>query len=266
MAYKTSAQCETLELLMAYRQKPSVHLRNRVVKLNVGLVRKIAHKIANQSPLPYEDLEQIGYIGLITAAERFDPSHGYAFSSFAIPYIKGEMLHFLRDHGSTVKIPRRLQQLRAEGEKAYQSLSTTLGRQPNEIEIAEALEIDLEEWRSVKLSSINRTPMSLNAMLSSGNGQLTDMTMTLAETLTDVHSQIQQDQSEERLALQHALTQLEDKTRDMIESVYLHQRSRYEVAERIGVSPVTVTRRITKGIHQLTELLQMPPLTAMAQG
>jgi RNA polymerase sigma-B factor len=266
MAYKTSAHSETLELLMAYRHNPSVHLRNRVVKLNAGLVRKVAHQLANQSPLPFEDLEQIGYIGLITAAERFDPTQGYAFSSFAIPYIKGEMLHFLRDRASAVRIPRRLQQLSNESAKVSQTLIEKLGRQPNDHEIAAALNIDLQEWRSVKLSSINRTPISLNACLNSGGAQQAEMVMTLGDTLMDVHSQIQQDHAEERLALQHALNQLEDKTREIIEAVFFHQHSRQEVAARIGISPVTVTRRIKKGIEQLAEMLQMPGLTALAEG
>ena len=82
----------------------------------------------------------------------------------------------------------------------------------------------------------------------------------------DVRSQIQQDHAEERLALQHALNQLEDKTREIIEAVFLHQHSRQEVAARIGISPVTVTRRIKKGIEQLAEMLQMPGLTALAEG
>jgi RNA polymerase sigma-B factor len=262
MAYKTSTQSETLELLMAYRQNPSVHLRNRIVKLNAGLVRKVAHQVANQSPIPFEDLEQIGYIGLITATERFDPTQGYAFSSFAIPYIKGEMLHFLRDRASTVRIPRRLQQLSNEGAKVSQALIEKLGREPNDYEIAAALNIGLQEWRSVKLSSINRAPMSLNASLNSGSHQQIDAVMTLGDTLIDFHSQNLQDHAEERLALQHALSQLEDKTREIIESVFLHQHSRQEVAERIGVSPVTVTRRIQKGIEQLTQMLQMPALAS----
>ena len=143
MAYKTSAHSETLELLMAYRQNPSVHLRNRVVNLNAGLVRKVAHHFTHQSPVPFEDLEQIGYIGLISAAERFDPTQGHAFSSFAIPYIKGEMLHFLRDRASAVRIPRRLYQLSNAGTKVSQVLNEKLGRQPNDYEIAAALNIDV---------------------------------------------------------------------------------------------------------------------------
>ena len=264
MAYKTSVPSETLELLMAYRQNPSVHLRNRVVKLNAGLVRKVAHQFTHQSPVPFEDLEQLGYIGLISAAERFDPTKGHAFSSFAIPYIRGEMLHFLRDRASTIRIPRRLHQLSNAGTKVSQALHEKLDRQPNDHEIAAALNIDVTEWRSVKLAFLNRTTKSLDAGIQSG--QQTETTITLIDTLMDTHSDLYQIHQEECLELRHALTQLESKTREMIESVFLSHLSRQEVATRMGVSPVTVTRHIKKGIEQLTEMLQMPALTALAEG
>jgi RNA polymerase sigma-B factor len=263
MAYQISAQSQTLELLMAYRQNPSVHLRNRVVNLNLGLVRKVAHRFAHQSPIPFEDLEQIGSLGLIVAVERFDPGQGYAFSSFAVPYIKGEILHFLRDRSSVVRIPRRWQQLNNEGTKATQALIAQLGRQPNEREIAAALNVSVEEWRSVQLASTNRAPVSLDARIPSG--QQTESAMTLGDTLMDAHASFLQSCQEDRLELQHALNQLEEKTREMIESVFFHQLSRQEVAAQVGVSPVTVTRRIKKGIEQLAEMLQIPSLEALAE-
>ncbi|WP_299490915.1 RNA polymerase sigma factor SigF [Acaryochloris sp. IP29b_bin.137] len=262
MAYQTSLQSQTMELLVAYRQKPSVQLRNRLVRLNMGLVRKVAHRLTHQCAEPYEDLEQCGFLGLITAIERFDPSQGYAFSSFAVPYIRGEILHFLRDRANTVRIPRRWQQLSRDAAKARQALTMELGRQPNDQEIADALNLSMQEWRSVKLASTNRVPLSLNARVSSGHHQ-SDSAMTLGDTLMDVHSQILQANQEDRIELQQALNQLEDRTRIMIESVFFHQLSRQEVAKRIGVSSVTVTRNMKKGIDKLVELLQQQQPAAL---
>ena len=91
-ASESSMQTDGMELLRSYHHNPSIKLRNRLVQLHTGLVRKMAHKFSHQCNEPYEDLEQIGYFGLIRAIERFDPSQGYAFSSFAVPYIRGEML------------------------------------------------------------------------------------------------------------------------------------------------------------------------------
>lgn len=260
MAYQSSLQSQTMELLVAYRQKPTVQLRNRLVRLNLGLVRKVAHRLANQCAEPYEDLEQCGHLGLITAIERFDPAQGYAFSSFAVPYIRGEILHFLRDRANPVRIPRRWQQLSRDGEKARQVLIMKLDRQPTDQEIADELELSIQEWRSVRLATSNRTPLSLNARVASGHHQQSDSAMTLGDTLMDIRYQLQQSNAEDRLELQQALNQLEDKTREMIESVFFHQLSRQEVAQRIGVSPVTVTRRIKKGIEELIGLLNQPPV------
>lgn len=252
MTEKSSLRSRGMELLMAYHQNPSVSIRNQLVRLNAGLVRKIAHRISRQCSEPYEDLEQIGYMGLIRAIERFNPAQGCAFSSFAVPYIRGEMLHFLRDRGSAVKIPRRWQDLQKEGQRARESLTKVQGQQPGDFQIAEALGISVQEWREVKLAGKNRALLSLDALVC----QQSDSAITLGDTLPDMQYQTLQMWEEDRQQLQHALAQLEEKTRAAIEFVFLKGLSRKEVAERIGVSPMTVTRRIQRGIQQLVTLLQ----------
>jgi RNA polymerase sigma-B factor len=87
-----------------------------------------------------------------------------------------------------------------------------------------------------------------------------DSTLTLGDTLMDLRIHIQQINAEDSLALQHALSQLDEITREMIESVFLHQQSRRDIAARIGVSPITVTRRIKKGVEALATLLQQSSL------
>ena len=249
-----------MELLMAYHQNPSVSLRNQLVKLHAGLVRKVAHRIRYQCTEPYEDLEQIGFIGLIRAIERFNPSQGCAFSSFAIPYIRGEMLHFLRDKSSMVKIPRRWQELYIEGEKVQKQLTAKLGRTPKEAEIAQALQVSLQEWRDSKLAAQNRQPLSLDATVT----RQLDYPVSLGDTLPDTRYQALQHLEEDRQQLQDALNQLETKTRAAIECVFLRELPRKEAAKQIGVSPMTVTRHLQKGVDQLVTMLQ--PQTAGLAG
>jgi RNA polymerase sigma-B factor len=251
-ATQSSLRSDSMELLMSYQQNPTVALRNRLVRLNAGLVRKIAHRISRQCCEPYEDLEQIGYLGLIRAIERFNPSQGYAFSSFAVPYIRGEMLHFLRDRSSSIKVPRRWQDIQKEGQRVRAQLTQTLGRQPSDAEIAQQLDIPLNEWREVKLATQNRSPLSLDATVS----QQTDSLMTLGDSLPDPHYQHLQVLEEDRQQLQIALSQLEDKTRAAIEFVFFSGLSRKEVAKRIGISPMTVTRHIQRGLEQMTTLMK----------
>ncbi len=252
MATQTSLRSRGMELLISYHQKPSVKVRNQLVQLNAGLVRKIAHRVSHQCAEPYEDLEQIGYLGLIRAIERFNPNQGCAFSSFAVPYIRGEMLHFLRDRSGTVKIPRRWQQLNKEGQKVREALIEELGRQPTDDEIAEKLGVSVNEWRESKMATKNRLPLSLDATVC----QQIDSPMTLGDTLPDVRYQTLQNLEEDRQQLQRAMNQLEEKTRQAIEYVFINDLSRKEVAERIGVSPMTVTRRIHRGIQQMVSMLQ----------
>jgi RNA polymerase sigma-B factor len=241
-----------MELLISYHQNPTVEVRNRLVRLNAGLVRKIAHRMSYQSTEAYEDLEQIGYLGLIRAIERFNPEHGCAFSSFAVPYIRGEIMHFLRDRSCAVKVPRRWQDLYRQGQKIRESMMKEAGRQPKDAEIAEQLGISGGEWQEIKMASQNRLPLSLDATVT----QHVDSSVTLGDTLPDQHYQTLQTWEEDRQQIQKALSQLEDKTRAAIEYVYYGNLSRKEVAERIGVSPMTVTRRIHRGVQQMITFLQ----------
>lgn len=252
MATQSPSHAQLIQLFIAYYHNPTVKLRNQLVLLNAGLVRKIAHRVSNQCGELYHDLEQIGYFGLIRAIERFNPYQGCAFSSFAVPYIRGEMLHFLRDKGSLVKIPRRWQDLYKEGQKVRQKLEIKLGRMPKDSEVAAVLKVSVQEWRETLAAVRNRLPLSLDAMV----GCTVDYPVTLAETLPDTRDQARRHFEEDRQQLEGAMDLLEQKTRAAIELVYFNELPRKEVAQKIGVSPMTVTRHLHKGVEQLVCLLQ----------
>lgn len=251
-ASESSVQSDGMEMLHLYHQSPSIKLRNQLVQLHTGLVRKMAHKFSHQCNEPYEDLEQIGYFGLIRAIERFDPSQGYAFSSFAVPYIRGEMLHFLRDRSSLLKIPRRWQELYNEGQKIRKELALSLGRPPKDAEIASKLHISLQEWQETKLAAQNRIPLSLDATAV----HYVDCSVTLGEVLPCPRSTTLQQQEEERQQLHGAIDMLDEKPRIAVELVFLKEFSRKDAAKKIGTSPMTVTRYLQKGIHELISYLQ----------
>jgi len=252
MATQPSCSSDSMELLIKYYRNPSVEVRNRLVELNMGLVRKIAHRVSYQCSEPYEDLEQLGYLGLMRAIERFNPHQGYAFSSFAVPYIRGEMLHFLRDRGGVMKMPRRWQDLQQEGQKARKDLAQTLGRSPKEAEIAEALKVSLDEWNESKVATQNCRPLSLDTIVY----QQFDFQITLGETLPDARYQSLQHQEEERQELEGAMSHLDNKTKAAIDLVLVRDLPRKEAAKRIGVSPMTVTRHLQRGVEHLVSVLQ----------
>jgi RNA polymerase sigma-B factor len=176
-----------------------------------------------------------------------------------VPYIRGEMLHFLRDRSTLLKIPRRWQELYNEGQKVRKELAIALGRAPKDAEIAKILQVSLPEWQETKLAAQNRMPLSLDATAS----HYVDCQITLGEALACPRSLAFQQQEEERQQLQGAINLLEEKPRQAVELVFLKELSRKDAAKKIGTSPMTVTRYLQKGIHDLMGYLQTP---AMATG
>jgi len=242
-----SPRARTAKLLADYARQPSVACRNQLVELNAGLVRKVAHQLSQQCAEPYEDLLQTGFLGLIRAIERFDPQQNRAFSSLALPYIRGAMLHYLRDRASVVRLPRCWHELQARARRQQQELTVQLGRSPNEQELATALGISRVEWRQCQAATQNCQTLSLDATLQREEAEA----LTLGDLLPDRGSHWQ----EVELWLESALSQLEEKTRVAIDGVYRRDWSRRETAAAMGVSPMTVTRYLKKGLRQLSDLL-----------
>ncbi len=249
---------------MAYRKQPSVHLRNRLVRMNLGLVRQVAHRFTRQCAEPYEDLEQCGAIGLISAIERFDPTKGYAFSTFAVPYVRGEILHYLRDRANTIRIPRHSHQLYQKSQTIRQMLISELGREPSEQELSEKLGLSINEWCAVKIAAANRVPISLDLQISPKGQAPKNSTKHLGEAIVDTCDLIEKINQEERQDLLYALGQIEKTTYEAIQLVFVKQLTRQEAAQQLGVSPVTISRRINRGIKELRNLLQKPSMLPTA--
>ncbi|MGF1459502.1 MAG: RNA polymerase sigma factor SigF [Leptolyngbyaceae cyanobacterium] len=247
----TELKGETAELLQRYQQLQQAEVRNRLVQLNLGLVRREAHRWIRHSDESFDDLMQVGSLGLIRAIERFDLAKGYAFSSFAIPYIRGEIQHYLRDRSGTVKIPRKWQTLAHQSRRAVHALRAQYNRQPTEPEIASYLNISLEEWSEVKLAIRNRSLVSLDAPVLEADAD----SASLSDILPDPKFRSFQLAEEDRIRLQHALLQLEERTRKILEFVFLQDLTQKETAERLGISSVTVSRRVKQGLKHLRSLM-----------
>ncbi|MEO1620454.1 MAG: RNA polymerase sigma factor SigF [Cyanobacteria bacterium J06632_3] len=242
---------QTLEILTNYQKSRCLHLRNRLVQMNIGLVRREAHRWLHSSGETFDDLMQVGSLGLIRAIERFDLHKGFAFSSFAIPYIRGEIQHYLRDKGTVVRIPRRWQTLQNQSARAIRHLQEELKRKPSDQEVAAELDISVEEWQQVRIASSNRNLLSLDAPIQdSDNGSF-----SLADLLPDARYRSFQLAQEDRIRLQQALSQLEKRTREVVEFVFLQDLTQKETAERLGISSVTVSRRVKKGLKHLQVIM-----------
>jgi RNA polymerase sigma-B factor len=243
------------DLLVQYYQHPTIEMRNQLVRIHTGLVRKIAHRFRRQCNEPFEDLQQLGFMGLIRAIERFNPEYGCTFSSFAVPYIRGEILHFLRDRSNMLKIPRRWQELYKQGEQIRENVAKEQGYQPDDQEIAKKLSITLQEWSEICLARQNRSLLSLDCIVS----QQSDGKLNFSDVLPDPHTQAIQAQEEDRQQVHSALSTLEAKTRQIINLVYYQGVSQRATSAHIGVSPMTVSRRISAGVKQMITMLQPTP-------
>ncbi|WP_019502945.1 RNA polymerase sigma factor SigF [Pseudanabaena sp. PCC 6802] len=249
-----SIKSETFDLLQEYRKRPSVQLRNRLVQLNMGLARKEAYHWTSQCTETFDDLLQVGLMGLIRAIERFDTVRGHAFSSFAVPYIRGEIQHYLRDKSPTVRTPRRWLVMYNNGCKVLRQLREAKGREPTDREIAEHLEIPLTEWQEIKLACQNRAPVSLDTPISDDS----DQGSSLGDLMADSKYQSFQLAQEDSMRLYQALSHLEERTRQVVEFVFIKEFTHREVAEMLGISAVTVSRQVKKGITTLKQIMVTP--------
>lgn len=199
-------------------------LRNKIAVKNQKLVQKIAHRQAQQCAVPFEDLNQVGMMGLLRAIDRFDPTTGSAFSSFAVPWIRGEILHYLRDHGTVGKIPRRWRELNAQANKVEQVWLTRMGRMPQESELAEELRVSIARLREVRGAIANQAVVELNE-------DRQDLLFDVPQ-VEETGSRLQA----ARLHLQKQLGDLGDTDRSIVEALYFQRKPRKQVALQLHIS------------------------------
>jgi RNA polymerase sigma-B factor len=235
---------DSLHLFHQYAREKKPEIRNQIVELNFGLVKKEAYHWMNQCNETYEDLLQVGSIGLIRAIERFNVEKGNAFSSFAIPYIRGEIQHYLRDKSCTLRIPRRWLELRQKSVAFVHNFRTEHLRQPTNLEIARYLQVSLKEWQDIKLAYQNRKPLSLDISVNNN----VDTQTSLGDLVADPKHRSFHLVYEDRVRLQQGLAELEDRTRNVLEFVFLHDLTQKETAKELGISVVTVSRQLKKGL------------------
>jgi RNA polymerase sigma-B factor len=152
----------TRELFRLYKEEGDEEARQQLVVNHLNLVRFLAGKFANRGE-PMDDLIQVGTIGLIKAIDRFDPSRGLEFTTFATPTIMGEIKRHFRDKGWSVRVPRRLQELSAKVKQTTDALTRDLQRPPSVNEVAESLGVTVDEVLEAMETSSAYTSLSLEA-------------------------------------------------------------------------------------------------------
>ncbi|MFF6996414.1 RNA polymerase sigma factor SigF [Streptomyces sp. NPDC008313] len=223
------------------------YVRNTLIEMNLSLVRYAAARFRSRSNSEMEDIVQVGTIGLIKAIDRFELTREVEFTSFAVPYIVGEIKRFFRDTSWAVHVPRRLQEARVELAKATEELRTRLGRTPTTRELSELMSLSEEEVIEARKASNAYTSSSLDAALtgnpdSDGESALADFIGeddTALELVDDFHS------------LAPLIAQLDDRERLIIHLRFVEERTQAQIGEELGVSQMHVSRLISRIIKRL---------------
>lgn len=239
----------TEQMFHRYTRTRDPKLRDDLVLKHQNLVRFLAGKFANRGEA-LEDLVQVGVIGLINAVDRFDADRGTKFSTYATPTIVGEIRRHFRDKAWSLKVPRRLQELNLAANKAAERLGQKLGRPPTIQDIAREVGASEEETlEAIELGNAYDT-VSLDSKLSH-EGE--SAPLTLAEFIGDLDSSLQKIESYGDL--KQAMECLEPREKAIIYYRFFKDMSQTEVAKRLNISQMHVSRLQQKALKRLKELL-----------
>ncbi|OIJ63297.1 RNA polymerase sigma factor SigF [Streptomyces mangrovisoli] len=223
------------------------YARNTLIEMNMSLVRFAAGRFRSRGPEEMEDIVQVGMIGLIKAIDRFELTREVEFTSFAVPYIVGEIKRFFRDTSWAVHVPRRLQEARVQLARATEELRSRLGRTPTTAELAELMCLPEEEVVEARLASNGYKSASLDAAIgSSEEGEA-----ALADFIGDEDAGLAL--VEDFHALAPMLAELDERDRQIIHWRFVEELTQAQIGERLGVSQMHVSRLIKRLLARLRE-------------
>lgn len=214
--------------------------RDERIEENVGLVHTCAGRFRGRG-VEYDDLVQAGCVGLCKAADGFDETRGFAFSTYAVPMILGEIRRLFRDGGS-VKVGRSVKERARELLRTQQKLEAQLGREPTVTELSECAGLDAAETAFL-LGAVQPT-VSLTADADAHERQI------------DVPVPPPDAQIDDRVALQSAMESLDTEERRLIEMRYFRGWTQMQTAEQLGISQVQVSRKEKRILRRMREKMQ----------
>lgn len=220
--------------------------RDELIMRNTGLVHSIVRRFLGRGH-EADDLFQIGCIGLIRAVERFDPSYGVKFSTYAVPMIIGEIKRFMRDDG-IIKVSRNLKNLAAKAAKIREQTLTATGKEPALSEIAEELCISPAELASAIDSQ--QAPQSIYTTIDDGNHEGQPLIDRIENNTDEINDMLK------KLLLRQSLDSLVERERKIIYLRYFRYMTQSQVAAQLGISQVQVSRLEKKILATLRERLK----------
>jgi RNA polymerase sigma-B factor len=219
--------------------------RDRLVERYLRLAQSLARRYARSSE-PLDDLQQVAYLGLVQAVDRFDPTRGVAFSSFAVPTILGELKRHFRDRTWAVRVPREVRDNLTVVDRASEHLSAALGRSPSPAEVSEATRLSVEQVLEARQAALAYRCDSIDRPMPGDD----DDGMTLGDRLGVRDDALRR--AEDGIALeQAAAAALSRRDREVLRLRLREDLLQREIAERVGLSQMQVSRVLREAMQRL---------------
>ncbi len=246
MSQALAFQSDPEGLVLRYLENPRPDLADLILVHYAGMVERLARRFAGIEP--FEDLVQVGFIGMLNALSKFDPEAGVRFNTYATHLVAGEIKHYLRDRSQIIRLPAWMQELRAKVSKATIQLQAQLMRIPTPREVADSLSMTeaaiLEVWQTQDLIKVGSLDQPMNEDDSS-DGEMLDAAEYCPGQLS----------VEDRVVLEEAMTQLRDLERQVLVLFHFDSLNQTEIANRLGISCNYVSHILRQSLTKLRRIL-----------
>ncbi|RCW73022.1 RNA polymerase sigma factor SigB [Saliterribacillus persicus] len=232
-------------------------IQEKIVLTYQDLVKSLARKYAKNSMI-YEDLVQVGMLGLLAAIRRYDPDIGKSFESFAIPTIIGEIKRFIRDKTWSVHVPRRIKELGPKIKRATEELTTMDQRSPSIQDIANYLEVSEEDVLETMEMGQSYNALSVDRKIEADSD---GSEVSILDLIGNEDGGF--DNIDRQLLLEKILPILNDREQEILQCTYFENRSQKETGDLLGISQMHVSRIQRRAIRKLREALQGENMEAL---
>jgi len=233
---------EIRQSFMDYADSGDERLRNRLVEEHLGLAHQLARRFTNRGE-PYDDLVQVASMALVKSVDRFEPDRGVEFSTFATRTIIGELKRHFRDKGWAIRAPRRIQELYLAVRPAIESLTQELGRPPTVVEIADTVGASEESV----LEALEASQRYRTASIDAADRHDSSMALRLGQVDTGYSG------TDDRMLLALSMADLPEREQMIIRLRFVDGLTQSEIAARVGISQMHVSRLLASSLAQLKE-------------
>jgi RNA polymerase sigma-B factor len=242
-----AGRADTVLLFERWQHDRDPRAREELVARFLPLSRKLARRYSGARE-PFDDLLQVASLGLVKAIDRYDPGRETAFSSFAVPTILGELKRYFRDLGWAVHVPRGAQELAVKVEEVNHRLTARDGRAPSVQALAQYMELAVEDVLDALETARAHHAASLDAPHDDGDGDGGSLVETFGRSDQRLTN------ADDRLTVSAAARLLTEREREVLSLRFVDDLTQSEIAARVGVSQMQVSRILRRSIARLREL------------